>query len=328
MSVVLMPFALFDNDRQVSLLVAVFIIANFFNSAEVFECELFAAQKGAAIARISVIQSLATSLLTIVAIAAQAPLLVFGSLQTIQAIVRAWLLARVAGAGSSIRQLFSLTSINQLAARALLDRGLPLLLAGLSVSLYMKSDQVMLQWLKGPGEVGQYSAAVRLAEVLYFMPVLLSQTYLPRVASAESKQFNQPSLEELYRYTWLLGMALTVITTLILPLCVPLLFGPQYSQACRSVMMLGPASFAVAAGCSTSVWLQLRNLEWIASLRTAVGAVCNVGLNLFLIPRHGAVGAALATTISYFVATFAVMLCLDQPIRQNAFLQLAPWKVF
>lgn len=325
MSIVLLPFAYFSNDRDISLLIAIFVVANLFNSADVIECELFASQKGAVIARISFIQSLAISFLTVIAITLKAPLLAIGSLQAFQAIVRAWLLTRVAQAGSAVRQMFSFASINPLTARALIARGIPLLLAGLSVTLYMKSDQVMLQWLKGPGEVGQYAAAVRLAEVLYFMPVLLSQTYLPRVSSGESTQINQANLEELYRYTWLLGIAMMVVTTLILPVCVPLLFGSQYLRASHSVIMLGPASFAVAAGCSTSVWLQLRNLEWIASLRTAVGAICNVVLNFLLIPHHGSVGAALATSISYFVATFAVMLSLDKPIRRNALLQLGPW---
>jgi len=41
--------------------------------------------------------------------------------------------------------------------------------------LYMKSDQVMLEWLRGPEDVGQYSVAVRVAESLYFLPVVLSK---------------------------------------------------------------------------------------------------------------------------------------------------------
>ena len=33
----------------------------------------------------------------------------------------------------------------------------------------MKSDQVMLEWLKGSEDLGQYSVAVKLSESLYFL---------------------------------------------------------------------------------------------------------------------------------------------------------------
>ena len=34
----------------------------------------------------------------------------------------------------------------------------------------------MLEWLRGSAEVGQYSVAVRVAESLCFLPIILSNT--------------------------------------------------------------------------------------------------------------------------------------------------------
>ena len=43
-------------------------------------------------------------------------------------------------------------------------------------------------------------------------------------------------------------------------------------------------------------------------LRTAVGAVINIVLNIIFIPKYGIMGAASATLIAYFAATFFILL--------------------
>jgi Na+-driven multidrug efflux pump len=53
--------------------------------------------------------------------------------------------------------------------------------------------------------------------------------------------------------------------------------------------------------------------------------ILNIALNLWLIPTMGISGAALATSISYFVATFAVLIVFSPETRRNAFLLLAPF---
>jgi O-antigen/teichoic acid export membrane protein len=40
---------------------------------------------------------------------------------------------------------------------------------------------------------------------------------------------------------------------------------------------------------------------WLAAVFTAVAAVVNFVLNLFLIPLYGAIGAAISTLVAYFV---------------------------
>ena len=51
-------------------------------------------------------------------------------------------------------------------------------------------------------------------------------------------------------------------------------------------------------------WFLAENRQVLSLQRTVLGAVANVVLNLWLIPLHGAVGAALATVISYGIAAF------------------------
>jgi O-antigen/teichoic acid export membrane protein len=66
------------------------------------------------------------------------------------------------------------------------------------------------------------------------------------------------------------------------------------------------AGVAVFLGVASSRFLILENLTKLSFYRTAMGMVINVILNLILIPKHGIIGSAYATLISYSAATFSI----------------------
>lgn len=303
LAVVLIPFALTARDPVIVGLIVLAVVSNLLSSSEVFEVELLNREKGTQIARVGTIQTIAGAVLSVLALLAQAPLLVFGGLPILQAAIRGWLLA-VAAQATTLLQLFKQASWKT--SRALIQRGWPLLMAGLSVMLYMKSDQVMLEWLRGPEDVGQYSVAVRVAESLYFLPVVLSNTFLPRIGQGTGQFDSDLDLRQLYRSAWLLGIGMMAISMLLLPSLIPVVFGTEFLPAKAALIWLGPAAFAVSIGCASDAWLNTQGLQKLIAQRSAVGAVTNIALNIFLISRMGFVGAALATSISYIVSVYIV----------------------
>ena len=172
------------------------VVGNLLSSSEVFEVELLNRQRGTQLARVGIVQTIFGAVFSVLALLAQAPLLVFGGLPILQAAIRGWLLAVAA---QTAKPLQLLRQASWKTSCVLIQRGWPLLLAGLSVMLYMKSDQVMLEWLRGPEDVGQYSVAVRVAESLYFLPVVLSNTLLPRIGRGSGEFHTDPALRQLYR---------------------------------------------------------------------------------------------------------------------------------
>ena len=302
-AVVLIPFALTARDPVIVGLIVLAVVCNLLSSSEVFEVELLNREKGTQIARVGTIQTIAGAVLSVLALLAQAPLLVFGGLPILQTAIRGWLLV-VAAQTTTLLQLFKQASWKT--SRALIQRGWPLLMAGLSVMLYMKSDQVMLEWLRGPEDVGQYSVAVRVAESLYFLPVVLSNTFLPRIGQGTGQFDSDLDLRQLYRSAWLLGIGMVAISMLLLPPLIPVVFGTEFLPAKAALIWLGPAAFAVSIGCANDAWLNTQGLQKFIAQRSAVGAVTNIALNIFLISRMGFVGAALATSISYIVSVYIV----------------------
>lgn len=302
-ALVLIPFAWAARDSVVAGLIGLAVVRNFFGSSEIFEVELLNRQRGTQLARLAMIQTIAGALLSICALVVRAPLLVFGSLPVIQTAINGWLMAVAIQASKPVELLKQATWST---SRALINRGCPLVLAGLSIMIYMKSDQVMLQWLSGPEDVGQYSVAVRVAESLYFLPFALSSTFMPRIGSGTGLFESDPELRRLYRSAWLLGAGMVVTSMLLLPPFVPLVFGKQFLPAQAGLVWLGPAAFAVSMGCASGAWLNAQGHQKLVALRCAIGAIINMCLNFLLIPRLGLVGAAVATSISQIASVYLV----------------------
>lgn len=62
------------------------------------------------------------------------------------------------------------------------------------------------------------------------------------------------------------------------------------------------------------------NLTKIALYGTSPGAVANVVLNIFLIPKYGVVGAAVGTALFYFIATFSIVINKESRISLRLFI--------
>jgi len=320
LSLLLLPLAFLTSDPVITALLVFGVVANLFQSSEVFQVELLNRNRGSVVGRIGFLQVLAGTSFTISALIFQAPLVVFGAVQSLQSAFSATLLA-VAVKFGSFRQL--MVDIRWSTAKPLLRRGLPLLLASLSIMLYMKSDLVMLEWLSDSADVGQYSAAVRVAESIYFLPMILVQTYMPRIGVAADRSAADRSLRELYRFSWLLGMSMMLLLMFVLPFMIPVVFGRLYVPAQGALFYLGPAAFAVATGSASNAWLTIKGYEALVAQRSAFGALVNVVLNLFLVPARGIEGAAIATSISYILSVYPLSL-IKRETRSNTLLLLWP----
>ena len=96
------------------------------------------------------------------------------------------------------------------------------------------------------------------------------------------------------------AIPMTFLSTLI----VTTLFGEAY-QASGGVLAIHIwASVFVFLGVASSKWFIAENRQLMSFQRTALGAVANIMLNLWLIPIYGVVGAAIATVFSQAAAAW------------------------
>jgi PST family polysaccharide transporter len=193
-----------------------------------------------------------------------------------------------------------------LLAKTLLKESWPLILSGLTIMIYMRIDQIMLGQMVGDKAVGIYSAATRISEVWYFIPMAIVSSVSPAIYEAKevSESLYYERIGKLLRLLSLLSIVVAVPMSFLSGTIITILFGKSY-EASGSVLAIHIwASLFVFMGVGISPWFIAEGLTQFALRRTIIGAITNVILNIFLIPAYGGVGAAIATVISQAIASF------------------------
>lgn len=186
----------------------------------------------------------------------------------------------------------------------------PLLISGISSLLYLRLDVLMLGAMAGEFEVGIYSAATRIAEAWYFIPTIIAAAVQPLILQLKRDDAAGYSLRlgQLYASMAWLSVSVGILVSFTASAIISLLFGPAYASAAPVLIVHVWAGVPVFLGVASSQFLIAENLTRISMYRTGLGLLANVSLNLVLIPRLGALGAAIATVISYMIATFSLLL--------------------
>jgi O-antigen/teichoic acid export membrane protein len=233
-------------------------------------------------------------------------------------------LVLIYASSNSIHGLFQI-SISR--AKSLMHDSWPLLLAAISVTLYMRIDMIMLEAMSSSREVGIYAAATRISEVWYFLPMIIISSVSPSIISGHVNDVDLylKKLKRLYfALTWL-ALGVSIAASLLSEPIVIIFFGIEFSDAAPVLAIHLWASIAVFLGVASSQHLLIENLQKISFYRTLIGLVCNVFLNIIFIPDMGAKGAAMATVVSYYIATFSLI--FFRPTRKHIFLMLtSPFK--
>jgi O-antigen/teichoic acid export membrane protein len=105
---------------------------------------------------------------------------------------------------------------------------------------------------------------------------------------------------------WLSILIALPISILAKPI-IAILFGQAYLGAVGTLSIYVWAGIGISWGTAVTYYLLAENYTGVFLLTTSVGAIINILLNIFLIPRIGIMGGAIATLISYTSAVFALV---------------------
>jgi O-antigen/teichoic acid export membrane protein len=206
-------------------------------------------------------------------------------------------------------------------ACALLRDSWPLILSGVVIMIYMRIDQVMIGQMVGDGEVGVYSAAVRLAEVWYFVPMAVVSSVFPSVVEARrvSDELFYGRLQKLYNLMAFMAYIVAIPVTFAAGPVVKILFGPAYERAGPMLALLIWAGLFTNLGVDRSSFLTAMNWTRVHFLTVSLGCVINVLLNLLLIPRYGGMGAVVASCVAYWFAAHGSCF-VYRPLHKTGFM--------
>lgn len=184
----------------------------------------------------------------------------------------------------------------------------PFGMAGLFYLIYLQSDIILIKYLVNESAAGIYSVAFVVMNAVYLFPSVLYQKFLlPKLH--RWAHYDQSQLYRVFRIgniTMLsLGLMAMILLWLVTPVLLPKLFGVEYQEAVRLLIILSVAAPFRFVANSVGAVLATRNHMRMKVRLMGIGALINILLNFSLIPISGAAGAAIAT-----VATEALIMVM------------------
>lgn len=184
------------------------------------------------------------------------------------------------------------------ALRATLNYGLRGYVGTLLQYFNYRLDTFLVNYFIGAAQVGVYSVAVTLAELLWYLPHAVGFVIMPKAASSDARTMNAFTPR-----VFLITLGLTALggagLALVGPWLIRWVFSPTFSGAYPALMWLLPGVVLLGAGKVLTNEIAGRGFPHYNSISSGVSLIATVVLDVVLIPRYGIVGAAQASTVSY-----------------------------
>ncbi|GAA4244245.1 MULTISPECIES: flippase [Winogradskyella] len=186
--------------------------------------------------------------------------------------------------------------------KQMLTLGLVYAFALLVVNLNYKIDVILLDNLSSAFETGIYSKGVSITEYLWQIPMLLSTVVFARSAVSKDDKAFSLKVTQLLRLSILaIGLA-SLILFLISKFVIVLMYGESFVGSVMVLNTLLPGVLLLTIFKVINMDLSGKGKPWVSLKAMIPALIVNVVLNLLFIPEYGAVGAAIASTISYSIA--------------------------
>ncbi|MBP7534535.1 MAG: oligosaccharide flippase family protein [Chitinophagales bacterium] len=184
----------------------------------------------------------------------------------------------------------------------------------------LRTDVLAIGGLLPSTDLAYYNIGAKLSELLKMAFVVSNMVFAPLIAHHFAQQ-NTTALQRLAtRSAWLsVGISLPLVLLLLL-LGKPILmwWGSPFATAYAAMMVLCAGQmFNLGCGLAGNLLAMTGNERWIF-VSIIVSTIANVALNLWLIPQHGILGAAYATTISTVLKNLIWVIVVYNKLGINA----------
>jgi len=236
-----------------------------------------------------------------------------------------------------IKKIFS--SFDRTLIKPLVSAAWPMTIASIFGTLLVNVDTVMIGWFFDATQVGLYAAAQKPIAFFYLLPAFIVGGLFPALS-----RFAKENVE---KFRSVLERGLSMVMLMAIPLSVGifmtaeqisvLFYGDAYLGSGPSMRILAitllitfPATILIHSIFAHNKQRELVPL-WI------IGSVVNVGLNYFLIPVFGIVGAAWTSVVAQLVingalwskakkaAHFNLLTHLRAPVKSAVAMALVIW---
>ncbi len=195
-------------------------------------------------------------------------------------------------------------------AKSLLKKSSYLIFSGFLSIIYLKIDQIMIQFLMNSSEVGYYAIAAMISESWYYISIIIVSSVYPLLTELRTKdkrEYNK-KLQNLFDILFVLSFFVGIFFMLYADFIIITLLGENYLISSNILKIHIWTGIFIFMRNLLSRWLILEDLLKFSLISHGVAAITNILLNLFLIQMYGGIGASIASLISYGLSSYFVLL--------------------
>jgi O-antigen/teichoic acid export membrane protein len=168
--------------------------------------------------------------------------------------------------------------------------------------LNQRLDIFIVNYFLSPYHVGIYAIAVAVGELPWHLPAAVATILFPWVADMkreDATRFSAYIMRNILFVTTIMGIILALIGRSL----IAILFGSAFDESTALLYVLLPGILALGITRILGGYFQGIGRPELGTLMVSFSFIETITLDLLLIPRMGAMGAAIASSVSYISST-------------------------
>jgi O-antigen/teichoic acid export membrane protein len=208
----------------------------------------------------------------------------------------------------------------------LLRSALPIGISSLFMTVYTRIDLVMLSLLgRSSAEIGWYSIPVKIIEMFSLFPFLIMTGLFPifAVLTSDDQEVLKRNYHRALLYLVVVSVPLVLFTLVLADSWLVLFFGPAFVNsigALKILIWVVPFTFMNYVLIYTLISL---NQEKMITWGSGLAMLFNMGLNLWVLPRYGYLGASATTVITEVLLSVYFFWYLQRSFSQLPLFRMA-----
>jgi len=191
-----------------------------------------------------------------------------------------------------------------------LSQGFPFAIHVALGTLYFQVDTIIIEHFLGAKSVGIYQSALRVMIAGLIMTDVISNVYLPRMAKSLYETESLTTLGTcMTRYCLCIGVIGLVVMSSGGDWIVDILYGGgEYKRVATLFPLFGVVLLLRYLGASYGIILTASNRQTVRMVAVSLSFVVSIGLNFWLVPKMGLVGALFASIVTHIFLTIVYIL--------------------